>query len=240
MLDQILYGIIVFLSLFCFFCGALLWKKRTKGDVSQIYLSCLLFYFSIAFMGAFFWLRSENPDVGILSMRASVGACFFAMCTAFYPVEVVFPKYLRGGRLLYLFAPFLVTIAVSIVVRVQGIGQYSFQSLADTFSYWDSPQLWMRVFFSLLPFYYVVFIIFLPIRVRKTVVIPRWVYAYVYASIGVYILYLGIILTGSHLFYLLYMLYMLAAISVLVYFILSQSPKRMGDDLGLFTPLMKE
>lgn len=240
MLDQILYGLNVFLGVFCFFCGVVLWKKRTKGDFSQTYLCCLLGYACVSFLGAFFWLRSENPDASILSMRVSVGGSVFAMCTSFYPVEAVFPKYMRGKRLLYLLAPCLIVVLTSIVIRVRGVEQHIFESPADILSYADSPQLWMRLLFSVLPFYYSIFIIFLPFGVRKTVIMPRWVYVYIYASMGVFLLYMGIILTGEHLFYLLYTLYMIIAISVLVYFILSQKAGIEGDDAGLFTPLMKD
>lgn len=240
MLDQILYGIIIFGVFFCFFCGILLWRRKTKGDFSQCYLVYLLLFLALSFLGTFFWLRSASPDSDILSMRVSVGASVFAMCTAFYPVEAVFPKYLRGKRLLYLFAPSLVVVLISVVIRVKGIEQYAFHSLSDVLLHWDSPQVWMRLIFSIMPFYYSIFIIFLPFGVRKTVVIPRWVYIYVYASFGVFLLYMGITLTASHIFYLLYMIYMLIAISVLVYFILSFSARKMEYNSGLFTPLMKD
>lgn len=240
MLDQILYGLIAFLVVFCLFCGVVLWRKRMKGDFSQTYLCCLLIYFAFSFLGAFWWLRSGSPGGGILGMRASIGGCVFAMCTAFYPVEAVFPKYLRGRRLLYLFAPCLTVVLISVVIRVRGVEQYVFRSPADILSYADSPQLWMRLFFAVLPLYYSIFIIFLPYGVRKTMIMPRWLYIYIYGSIGVFLLYMGIILTGNHLFYLLYMLYMLIAISVLFHFILLQKTGREGDDAGLFTPLMKE
>lgn len=240
MLDQILYGIIIFGVFFCSFCGMLLWKKKTKGDFSQCYLVCLLFYLALSFLGTFFWLRSSSPDLDILSMRVSVGGCVFAMCTAFYPVEVVFPKYLRGKRLLYLLAPCLVVVLASVVIRVKGVEQYAFHSLYDVLSHWGSPQVWMRLGFSMMPFYYSIFIIFMPFGVRKTVVIPHWIYIYVYASFGVFLLYMGIILTASRIFYLLYVIYMLIAISVLVYFILFLSAGRKGYDSGLSTPLMKD
>lgn len=240
MLDQVLYGITAFSVFFCIFCAILLWKRKTKGDFSQTYLVYLLFYVALSFLGTFFWLRAASPDSGILSMRASVGGCVFAMCTAFYPVEAVFPKYLRGKRLLYLLAPSLLVVLISVVVRVKGVEQYAFQSLSEVISYWDSPQVWMRLVFSMMPFYYSIFIIFLPFGVRKTVVIPRWVYIYVYASFGVFLLYMGIILTASHVFYLLFILYLLIAISVLVYFILALSARKMEYDSGLFTPLMKD
>ena len=240
MLDQILYGMTVFSAFFCLFCGILLWKRKMKGDFSQTYLVYLLFYVALSLLGTFFWLRAASHDSGILSMRVSVGGCVFAMCTAFYPVEAVFPKYLRGKRLLYLLAPSLLVVLISVVVRVKGVEQYAFDSLSDVISYWDSPQVWMRLAFSMVPFYYSIFIIFLPFGVRKTVVIPRWIYIYVYASFGVFLLYMGIILTASHVFYLLFILYLLIAISVLVYFILALSARKMEYNSGLFTPLMKD
>lgn len=180
-------------------CGLLLWFRRDYGDRSRRYLCYTWIMAGLAFLVRLVAVELGRPIAGrILPPENLSGGLIMVLMLYLYPIEVINKNWFTLKRLIQLFAPGIVPIAVLLFVCPN---YRELQSVSDVWRYIGEFNVWFRVaalFLCLIP--YMLMLYFIPYNWRESSVSSRGIirYAFVIQLIGGFSLLF--MLTGSAVF----------------------------------------
>lgn len=180
-------------------CGLLLWFRRDYGDRSRRYLCYTWMMAGLAFMVRLVAVELGRPIAGrILPPENLSGGLIMVLMLYLYPIEVINKNWFTLKRLIQLFAPGFVPIAVLLFVCPS---YRELQSVSDVWQHIGEFNVWFRIaalFLCLVP--YMLMLYFIPYNWRESSVSSREIirYAFVIQLIGGF--FLLFMLTGSPVF----------------------------------------
>lgn len=180
-------------------CGLFLWFRRDYGDRSRRYLCYTWIMAGLAFLVRLIAVELGRPIAGrILPPENMSGGLILVLMLYLYPIEVINKNWFTLKRLLQLFVPGIIPIAVLLFVCPHC---RELQSVSDIWLHIGEFNVWFRVatlFLCLIP--YTLMLYFIPYNWKKCSVSSRGIihYAFVIQLIGAF--FLLFMMTGSPVF----------------------------------------
>lgn len=198
-------------------CGILVWMQRKENKRPRTYLSvCFILEAIIVFVRLLMTYDVGVPDgYQVLSLLNLYGGLLFLLLLYLYPIEMVNPGWLKGGKMLLLFTPLIVMAVILVVVPFEF---RELDSLLHLCQYILEPNVWFRVlmlFACIVP--YSLLLLFIPYNWRVSNVNGRWIRDYTIAVQGIGVLYLLFVITGSIFVSMLHLIYVMIFISWVTY-----------------------
>lgn len=149
-------------AIVCLLTSLLLFARRNEGERSRLILAFIVLFSVFNYMTRFVDLcQGEEPE-RVISVRLLLTAIFMVTSYIMYPIEVISPGYLNLRRILKLYIPWMLLLAITLIAQMSGVHFKNYSSLPDLFSGITHFESWFRVLLALLFFMPVISIFIIP------------------------------------------------------------------------------
>ncbi|MDD2436000.1 MAG: helix-turn-helix domain-containing protein [Massilibacteroides sp.] len=178
---QSLYFATTFASaIVCLLTSLLVFVQRKKGERSRVILACIILFSVGNYITRFFTLcHGEEPKL-VISVPMLLLAIFMVISYIMYPIEVISPGFLNCRRIIWLYSPWLLLVAIYIMCRQIGVTFHPYHSLFQMVSEAETFQVWFRFLLSILLFTPALFIFAIPYTRRYNNTDKIWIRKYLF------------------------------------------------------------
>jgi hypothetical protein len=162
----------------CLLTSLLLFLRRKSGERSRLILSCIVLFSVYSYIARFVKLSlGEEPSM-LISAPMLLGAIFMSLSYILYPIEVISPGYLSFKRILGVYSPGLILVAVNGLCLLAGISFPTYPSLLDMLHLPLPVQAWFLLLLCVVFLLPVLCLFFIPYTRRYNNTDKQWMLKY--------------------------------------------------------------